>query len=198
MTLTSWAQDEDAASLLEAHGFSPLRYFLQMRIGLTGTPETDVVLPAGIELLGYDPDRHAASLFAAFQEAFADHWGEAGVVEREWWKENRDSPNADFDPLLWHVAVDGSEIAGFLISRARDEDGASTGWISLVGVRPRWRGRGVGEGLLSHGLNVFRRRGLAKAALNVDAENMTGALRLYRKVGMEPQPSFTIWSKPVS
>jgi ribosomal protein S18 acetylase RimI-like enzyme len=66
-----------------------------------------------------------------------------------------------------------------------------------VGVRPRWRGRGIGEALLSHSLNVFRRRGLAAAALNVDAENITGALRLYRKVGMEPKPSFTIWSKPL-
>jgi len=43
----------------------------------------------------------------------------------------------------------------------------------------------------------LRRRGLERAALNVDAENTTGALRLYRKAGMEARPSFTVWARNV-
>jgi hypothetical protein len=31
--------------------------------------------------------------------------------------------------------------------------------------------------------------------LNVDVDNTTGALRLYTKIGMEPTPGFTVWSK---
>jgi mycothiol synthase len=198
LTLTSWAEDTDAAPFLGSRGLAPLRYFLQMRIDLAGSGESDIALPEGVELAGYVPERDDAGLFHAFQEAFADHWGQAGVDEAEWWSENRDAPNAGFDPGLWFVAASGDETAGFSIARERDEDGLSTGWVSLVGVRPAWRGRGIGEALLAHTLNVFRRRGLARAALNVDAENMTGALRLYRKVGMEPKPSFTIWSMPLT
>ena len=49
--------------------------------------------------------------------------------------------------------------------------------------------------MLTNGLAMLRERGLRVAALNVDAENTSGALRLYRKAGMEPLPSFTIWGK---
>jgi ribosomal protein S18 acetylase RimI-like enzyme len=38
---------------------------------------------------------------------------------------------------------------------------------------------------------------LRRAALNVDVDNTTGALRLYEKAGMNPVPAFTIWSKRI-
>ena len=128
-------------------------------------------------------------------EAFADHWGNTEVDETQWWGENRDEPNAGFDPALWVVVRDGGTIAGFSICRERQDAGETIGWISLLGVRPRWRGRGLGEALLVQSLNAFHSRGRRRAALNVDVENTTGALRLYTKVGMEPTPAFTVWTK---
>ncbi|MBA3736666.1 MAG: GNAT family N-acetyltransferase [Actinobacteria bacterium] len=95
------------------------------------------------------------------------------------------------------MASDGAAIAGFSICRQREEDAESGGWVSLLGVRPHWRGRGLGESLLLHSLGVFKERGRRRAALNVDVDNTTGALRLYEKVGMEPVPAFTIWSKNI-
>ena len=86
-------------------------------------------------------------------------------------------------------------MAGFSICREREADGETIGWISLLGVRPQWRGRGLGEALLVQSLNAFRSRGCRRAALNVDVDNTTGALRLYTKVGMKPIPAFTVWSK---
>jgi ribosomal protein S18 acetylase RimI-like enzyme len=47
--------------------------------------------------------------------------------------------------------------------------------------------------LLAYALNQLKHRGLRAASLDVDGENVTGALRLYRGVGMNEQPSFTIW-----
>ncbi len=42
----------------------------------------------------------------------------------------------------------------------------------------------------------MRDRGAAvRIVLDVDAENVTSALRVYEKAGMEPQPAFTIWEK---
>jgi mycothiol synthase len=197
LTLTSWAEDPDAPPLLESLGFSPIRYFVQMRIDLAATPERPIAWPDGIELHTYERGGDDAELFCAYADAFAEHWGQAAVVEADWWEENRNAANAGFDPTLWFIARADQTIAGFSICRERDEKGMTVGWVSLIGVRPSWRGRGLGEVLLAHSLNELRCRGFAHAALNVDAENTSGALRLYRKTGMEPSPSFTVWEKPL-
>jgi mycothiol synthase len=194
LTVTSWAQDRDAAALLEQNGFSPCRHFLQMRIDL-GPSLRDPALPEGLESPCFGSGTDDAELFAAFREAFADHWGNTEVDEAQWWGENRDGPTAGFDPALWFVAREGGTIAGFSICREREDAGETIGWISLLGVRPQWRGRGVGEALLLRSLDAFHSRGLRRAALNVDVDNTTAALRLYTKVGMVPTPAFTVWSK---
>ncbi len=194
LTVTSWARDGNAAALLERNGLSPLRHFLQMRIDL-GRGRQEPVWPDGLESRSFSSGPDDAGLFAAFREAFADHWGNTEVDEIQWWGENRDEPNAGFDPTLWIVVREGETIAGFSICREREDAGETIGWISLLGVRPRWRGRGLGEALLAQSLNAFHSRGRHRAALNVDVDNTTGALRLYAKVGMKPTPAFTVWSK---
>src|SRR5205823_9367661 len=50
LTLTSWAQDPDAAPLLESLKFAPVRYFVQMRIDLGTTAGLTADWPEGIEL----------------------------------------------------------------------------------------------------------------------------------------------------
>ena len=195
LTLTSWAQDPDATPLLESLEFAPVRYFVQMRVELTAGEEPKVDWPDGIALDNYERGRDDAQLFLAYADAFAEHWGQQSVDEADWWDEIRDADAAGFDAELWFVARAGATIAGFSICRELEDDGETVGWVSLLGVRPAWRGRGLGDALLAHSLTALRRRGLARAALNVDAENTTGALRLYRKAGMEPRPSFTVWSK---
>jgi mycothiol synthase len=194
LTVTSWAQDPNAVALLEQNGFSPLRYFLQMRIDL-GPSVPDPTLPEGLESRCFSSGTDDADLFAAFREAFADHWGNTEVDETQWWGEIRYDPNAGFDPTLWFVVQEGGTIAAFSICRERQDAGETIGWISLLGVRPRWRGRGLGEALLLQSLNALHSRGRRRAALNVDVDNTTAALRLYTKIGMAPTPAFTVWSK---
>jgi mycothiol synthase len=194
LTVTSWAQDGTAAALLERNGLSPVRHFLQMRIDL-GDGLQDAVWPDRIESQSFSSGPDDPELFAAFREAFADHWGNTEVDEAEWWSENRDAPHAGFEPALWIVVREGGTMAGFSICREREDDGETIGWISLLGVRPQWRGRGLGEALLVQSLHAFRSRGCRRAALNVDVDNTTGALRLYTKVGMKATPAFTVWSK---
>jgi mycothiol synthase len=197
LTLTHWAKDADAAPVLESAGFIPIRHFLQMRIDLSIGDLPRASWPDGLELRCFSPGRDEAELFAAFRDAFAEHSGDAEVNEADWWNENRDAPNAGFDPTVWFVASDGATIAGFSICREREEDTERVGWISLLGVRPRWRGRGLGEALLVHSLDALGARGRRRAALNVDVDNTTGALRLYEKAGMNPVPAFTISSKRI-
>jgi ribosomal protein S18 acetylase RimI-like enzyme len=65
-------------------------------------------------------------------------------------------------------------------------------------VRRAWRGRGFGRALLHHSFREFRRRGLTRAALGVDAANATGATRLYESVGMRAYAENVVWEKTLA
>ena len=59
-------------------------------------------------------------------------------------------------------------------------------YIYHVFVRPAWRHRGIAAALLRHAFLALCDRGCRMAELHVDSENTTGALELYRSVGMRP------------
>lgn len=61
-------------------------------------------------------------------------------------------------------------------------DRAGTGSIQNLGVVPNHRGRGLGWAILLQALHGFRRYGLARATLEVTAQNDT-AVRMYRQAG---------------
>jgi ribosomal protein S18 acetylase RimI-like enzyme len=78
------------------------------------------------------------------------------------------------------------------IKTAEDPDMA---WVNTLGVRRAWRNRGLGQALLLHSFGEFYRRGKRKAGLGVDATNLTGATRLYEKVGMRVYREFIQYEK---
>ena len=51
-------------------------------------------------------------------------------------------------------------------------------------MRAPWPGRGLGLALLQHGFRELHRRGERHVGLGVDANNATGAVRLYERAGM--------------
>jgi mycothiol synthase len=57
------------------------------------------------------------------------------------------------------------------------------------------RRRGIGMALLHHAFGEYYRRGYKGVTLGVDAENLTGALRLYKKVGMSIHRQFDLYEK---
>ena len=67
--------------------------------------------------------------------------------------------------------------------------------MAEIGVIPARRGTGLGAALLDRGFRELRRRGAGRIVLDVDAENVTTAIRLYTSAGMTPQPAFTVWEK---
>jgi ribosomal protein S18 acetylase RimI-like enzyme len=71
------------------------------------------------------------------------------------------------------------------------------GWVKSVGVRRNWRGRGIASALLRHAFAEFYRRGTRKVALTVDAESLTGALRIYERAGMRVVRRKEIFEKPL-
>jgi ribosomal protein S18 acetylase RimI-like enzyme len=91
-----------------------------------------------------------------------------------------------FDPSLWWLVEDGDELAAVSLNAWHFSGDPHYGWIHVLGVRPRWRKRGLGTALLRHSFRDFKARGGTRVGLGVDGENTTGAVRLYEQVGMRP------------
>ena len=100
----------------------------------------------------------------------------------EEWRELRLVKDPDFDPTLWFVVRDGDEIAAVM---RNEPDRSGAGFVGAIGVRKPWRKRGIALALLYHAFGEFYRRGKRRVALGVDAENPTGATRLYERAGMQ-------------
>jgi mycothiol synthase len=198
MTLTHWAGDEAAQALLKGRGYVPIRYFLSMAIDLRADRTPDVALPRGVDVRGVDLARDRAPLHAAYTDAFADHWGFVPQSADDWWTEHLDGELDGFDPGLWLVASAGGEAIGFSLCRIVESEGSRRGRVGLLGVRRSWRGRGLGLALLRRSFDAFRARGLEGAVLDVDADNVTAAIRLYTKAGMSARPTFTVWRRDLA
>jgi mycothiol synthase len=195
LTTTSWAADERAPELLTGLGFSPVRYFLQMKIASDEIPGRPA-WPAGVYVEPFSEGRvEDDALYGAWREAFAGHWGHTDQGAARFWEERR-NPDRDvfpFDSSLWFVAMSAGEVAGFSLC----EQNGVRGRVAEIGVVDAYRGQGLGFALLTHSFHELRSRGAAEIVLDVDSENVTTAVRLYTKAGMTPHPSFTIWGKEV-
>jgi mycothiol synthase len=182
------AENAAARDLFAARGYREVRHYFTMRIDFDHELEQPV-WPEGIAGGTFRPD-DARAFHAALNEAFAEEWGWHALPFDEWREQRLEAPQTDVS--LWFVARDGEEIAGV----ARCEGGRDGGgWIGAIGVRNAWRGRGVGRALLLHAFGEFRRRDDAHVGLGVDAENPTGATRLYESVGMRVVKEDVVFEK---
>lgn len=180
--------DAIARQMHENEGYKAVRYQWRMQINLTEAPPKPI-WPEGVELRPFLADQHSPSVYEAEYESFLDHWGSRRIPYEMW--SHRKLSREDFDPTLWHIAWAGDEIAGFSQCRWRNE----IGWVSTLGVRRPWRKQGLGLALLLHSFGEFHRRGMMSIGLGVDAQNPTGATRLYQKAGMKVAGEYVLYEK---
>jgi len=189
---TSWPKDGPAARLLESAGFAPIRYFLLMTIDLHERPEP-AHWPADVETHALDEGSDLLPVYEAQKAIFRDHWGEAQPDFEEWLHEY-----TGFDPTLWFVAEDAAGIAGFALCLPEFTEDPNAGYVGELGVRPDRRGAGLGLALLQQAFSAFAARGKQRVSLHVDAENLTGALRLYTRAGMRAEPRIVVWERELT
>ena len=183
-----------AVRLMTSFGLSPVRSSWDM-VRELDSDLAKPVWPQGITLREFRFPGDARRVSAADQAIFQDHWGfipeedESGYYRwRHYFFEHR-----HFDPSLWFLAMDADRIAGLALCRPRAALDPGMGWISVLGVMPEWRRRGLGLALLQHAFCVFRSRGLGRVGLGVDSQNLTGATHLYRKAGMRIAQEKTLY-----
>jgi ribosomal protein S18 acetylase RimI-like enzyme len=181
---------EELRELLAGAGYAIVRSSFEMECSLEGDL-VPAVLPAGLELRPFE-ERDVVAVHAATEEAFADHWGYVPTTLEAWSAQNL-AEDEDFS--LSRIAWDGDDIAGVCINRPRRGEDETVGWVGGLSVRRPWRRRGLGEALLRESFALFADRGKRAVALGVDAENTTGAVALYERVGMHPVKRSDTWER---
>jgi mycothiol synthase len=202
--LLAWAEERAGPGLLRTwsptrleplkrefirRGMRRIRGSYRMEIELNDL-ETPAV-PTGIQIRPLGPGQERIA-YEVHEETFVDSWDNVSEPYEEWlhYLVNAES----FDPTMWFLAWDGSEAAAVEICRVRED----TGWVGVLGVRRAWRRRGLGRAFLLHAFHEFKRRGLKRAGLGVDAESLTGAHRLYESVGMHVVRQLEFFEKPLA
>jgi mycothiol synthase len=168
------ARDADGKELLERRGYRYIRSFYRMAVDLAEQPPAPT-WPNGFTV-ALEPEEECV-LFETLEEAFEDHWGYEPRTFEEWIAQN--GPLSE--RLCYLVRTEDGAAAA---AQVCDEDRFGSAWVSILGVRAPWRKRGLGEALLRQAFHDLYARGRRRVSLGVDAENTTGATRLYQRVGM--------------
>ena len=185
-----------AIALLESEGYERVRYGFMMARSL-GEPIPEAPLPEGLEVRPVIEADHRR-IWDADTEAFRDHWDAGERTEEDfvgWFS------TPGIDTSMWRVAWDGDEVAGcvmnFVFAEENERLGVRRGWLEHISVRRPWRRRGLAGALIADSLRELRARGLDEAALGVDSENLSGALRLYESLGFRRAKTGIAFRKPM-
>lgn len=188
-------QGEDArARLLQAIGYAPVRHFFEMlHTQLDAVP--DFPMHQGLELRPVLPE-HYRAIWDAHHTAFEDHWGTAPPLPRDYgtWLESK-----VFQPARWQVAWAGDQVAGQIRTYINEDENRRLsrrrGYTEFVSVGRKWRRRGLARALIARSLRLLADEGMEESALRVDAENLTGANRVYADCGFGVVKRDTVYRK---
>lgn len=189
-------RQSDLKNLLQSEGYSPVRYFYEMvRPDLENISSRE--LPQSIEARRVLPE-HMRQIWDTLLDAFQDHWGETEYSDADYEKWLK---RPEIQPELWHVAWEGDRIVAGVLNTIDDAENAAynrkRGFTDDIFTLKEYRGRGIAQALIARGLAQFKQLGYSEAALDVDAENATGALRLYEKLGYRSHNTVIANRKPL-
>ena len=130
--------------------------------------------PTGYRVRTFAAD-DAPMVHRLLEVGYAQGGGHIGAFE-EWWPSLRDDD--EFAPELCFLAF----------NERQDIVGVAQCWTSAfikdLVVHPLARRRGIAAALLRRVFWEFRRRGVKHVDLKVQVDNPTGAVRLYKELGM--------------
>src|SRR5260370_24667962 len=130
--------------------------------------------PTGYRVRTFAAD-DAPTVHRLLEVGYAQGGGHIGAFE-EWWPSLRDDD--EFAPDLCFLALnERQEIVG--VAQCW-----TSAFIKDLVVHPLARRRGIATALLRRVFWEFRRRGVKHVDLKVQVDNPTGAVRLYKELGM--------------
>lgn len=190
--------ENDWKRVLEYEGYKPTSHVLEMvRPNLENIPI--LPLPDGVEVRQAIPE-HYRAIWNLAKEAARDHrdFSEDFYTEErfhEWLK------GPEIQPHLWQIAWSNDEVIGTVRSHIQEHENMKfnrlRGYTEHIHVARKWRRKGIASALLARSLAMLRDHGMREAALDVDAENLSGALRMYERLGFRKHRHFVFYRKPI-
>jgi mycothiol synthase len=191
--------EEGRQALYQGFDMEPVRYFVNLVRALNGNLAPAEV-PAGFRLRTFDPEGDTETVWRVDNEAFRDHWGYTASDLGDylhWIKGPR------FRPELWFLAEDeaSGEVVGLGLNTI-DPDwiaqtGRQEGYVDTLAVLSKHRRKGLGTALLVQSLHALCAEGMEAAHLHADSENLTGAMRLYERVGFRVRKTSIAYRKAI-
>ncbi len=183
-------------ALLTAEGYAPMRYAFEMLRKLN-EPIPDNPLPAGFEFRPALPE-HYRAIWEADIEAFRDHWGFSPPTEewyRFWLSNRRFQPN--LWKIVWNVADNriAAQVQNFVDPLENEKFGRLRGYTEDISTQRAYPCMGLARAAICESLRMFRDMGFDETALGVDADNLSGALRVYEACGYRVAHTETLYRK---
>ena len=184
-------KNQSLLQLFASNGYESNLSFLIMELMLSKPP----ALPQwteGIQVRVFVPAQDEQATYQTDEEAAQDK-GYHDPLSYEGWVKRMGMNRESFDPGLWFLACEGSEIVGVALNALGKI--SNTVWVDHLSVRRTWRNKGIGKALLLHSFGEFFKRGIQIVKLSVDSKSLTNAPRLYESVGMKTVQQYHIYKK---
>jgi mycothiol synthase len=183
-------------AMLRRAGLTPERWYFLMERPLTDLPQ--VAEPAGVELVPYARDRDD-EVRRTHNASFTEHHGSAARDAQTW--KTFFTGARSFRPDLSVLALADGGVVGYVLAYVVEADTLATGVpetvLGQIGVLPAARGKGIAKATIGAALRAAAAAGCERAGLQVDSENVTGALRLYEGLGFSRRRTQLSWSLPL-
>ncbi len=165
-------------TLLQQEGLAKVRTYWLMRWQEPELPPVEA--PEGLSLARYRPG-NADELTGIQNAAFGGHWGFCPNTSEEiaYRAEMTISPHEGIILLR-----NDASTVGYCWTCTLGEGPHSFGVISMIGIDPAFRGKGLSKPVLLAGMEYLRSREVKHIQLDVDSEN-TPAVKLYSSIGFK-------------
>ena len=172
-------------SVLKSFGFELLRTYWGLRatVGHVEFPN----LPTGFQIRTVSSESELHSWWKVHQDSFQFHFGFKPRPFEDWKAMVEQAVAIDLD-ARWLLFYEEQPVGFIECSDLKKEQ--NTGYVDGLGVIQEYQGRGLGEILLKWAFAYYSAKGASHIELNVDTGNESGALKLYKKLGMKPKHSW--------
>ena len=181
-------------SLVRRAGLTAVRWYRLMQRPLTDLPEPREV--PGVELVPFSWDRDD-EVRRAHNAAFTQHHGSSERDVASW--QVMFTGQRAFRPDLSVLALEDGVVVAYALVYVYESDTRATGvreaHFGQIGTLPRARGRGLASAAIVRSMRPAAAADCRRAGLQVDSENVTGALRLYEALGFATRRTQVSWSR---
>ncbi|MGB7339698.1 MAG: GNAT family N-acetyltransferase [Phototrophicaceae bacterium] len=185
VVLGCFSNMDDGCELLENLSFTNTRQSHLMSMAIASdSPKAQ--FPAGMHIITMKDHPVLIDFIHVYKETFKDHRGAvdeplSAAVER--WEQFIKA--GEYPPENFVLIKDGNNDVGVMIMSDKSDDNPEQMFIHTLGTMPKYRKRGIASNLLYYAQDLARKKGKKRLGLSVDGSSLTGANKLYEKVGFD-------------